>query len=106
MRDDARRTLIATTCPGDRRRAKLAKLILSYGDRIQYSVFIVDAAPRQGATHQRRGSGTHRSGRDSVLFCDLGLLARLDEPTFSYIGRAREVTESDALILSRVLLIR
>ena len=36
---------------------------------------------------------------DSVLFCDLGLLARLDEPTFSYIGRAREVTESDALIL-------
>ncbi len=36
---------------------------------------------------------------DSVLFCDLGLLARLDEPTFSYISRAREVTESDALIL-------
>ena len=36
---------------------------------------------------------------DSVLFCDLGLLTRLDEPTFSYIGRAREVTESDALIL-------
>ena len=44
-------------------------------------------------------SKTKFRNEDSVLFCDLGLLARLDEPTFSYIGRAREVTESDALIL-------
>ena len=78
MRDDARRTLIAYDVPDDRRRARLAKLILSYGDRIQE---LIDP------------------DEDSVLFCDLGLLARLDEPTFSYIGRVREVTESDALIL-------
>ena len=92
MRDDARRTLIAYDVPSDRRRAKLAKLILSYGDRIQYSVFIVDAAPAK----VRR---IKDEVQDSVLFCDLGLLARLDEPTFSYIGRVREVTESEALIL-------
>lgn len=99
MRDDARRTLIAYDVPSDRRRAKLAKLILRYGDRIQYSVFIVDAAPAKVRRIKDEVQELIDPDEDSVLFCDLGLLARLDEPTFSYIGRAREVTESDALIL-------
>lgn len=99
MRDDARRTLIAYDVPDDRRRARLAKLILSYGDRIQYSVFIVDAAPAKVRRIKDEVQELIDPDEDSVLFCDLGLLARLDEPTFSYIGRTREVTESDALIL-------
>mgnify|MGYP002748130839 FL=1 len=41
-RDDTRRTLIAYDIPDDKRRGRIAKLLLTYGDRIQYSVFIVD----------------------------------------------------------------
>lgn len=85
MRDDARRTLIAYDVPSDRRRTKLAKLILSYGDRIQYSVFIVDAAPAKVRRIKDEVQELIDPDEDSVLF--------------SYIGRVREVTESDVLIL-------
>ena len=77
MRDDARRTLIAYDVPSDRRRAKLAKLILSYGDRIQYSVFIVDAAPAKVRRIKDEVQELIDPDEDSVLFCDLGLLARI-----------------------------
>ena len=77
MRDDARRTLIAYDVPDDRRRARLAKLILSYGDRIQYSVFIVDAAPAKVRRIKDEVQELIDPDEDSVLFCDLGLLARL-----------------------------
>ena len=45
MRDDVRRVLVAYDVPSDRRRTRVAKTLLKYGDRIQYSVFVVDAAP-------------------------------------------------------------
>lgn len=45
MRDDVRRVLVAYDVPSDRRRTRVAKKLLQYGDRIQYSVFVVDAAP-------------------------------------------------------------
>ena len=45
MRDDVRRVLVAYDVPSDRRRGRVAKTLLKYGDRIQYSVFVVDSAP-------------------------------------------------------------
>ncbi|WP_297111206.1 CRISPR-associated endonuclease Cas2 [Tessaracoccus sp.] len=44
MRNDAHRYLIAYDIPSDRRRSQLAKILSGYGDRIQYSVFLVDGA--------------------------------------------------------------
>lgn len=43
MRSDTHRYLIAYDIPDDRRRTRVAKKLLEYGDRIQYSVFVIDA---------------------------------------------------------------
>jgi CRISPR-associated protein Cas2 len=43
--DDVRRYLIAYDISDDVRRTKVAKKLESFGDRVQYSVFIVDARP-------------------------------------------------------------
>ena len=40
-----RRTLVAYDIPDDKRRSRVAHLLESYGDRVQFSVFVVDAAP-------------------------------------------------------------
>ena len=90
MRDDARRTLIAYDVPSDRRRAKLAKLILSYGDRIQYSVFIVDAAPakvRRIKDEVQELIDPERTRCSSATWgCWPGLTSR---PSATLAGRAR-----------------
>lgn len=44
----ARRTLIAYDVPDDARRLRMAKAALQYGDRVQYSVFVVALCVRLG----------------------------------------------------------
>lgn len=43
--NDQHRYLVAYDIVDDRRRTKIAKVLESYGDRIQYSVFVVDIKP-------------------------------------------------------------
>jgi CRISPR-associated protein Cas2 len=44
-RDAPRRYLIAYDVADDRRRVRVSTKLLSYGDRVQYSVFVVDGRP-------------------------------------------------------------
>jgi CRISPR-associated protein Cas2 len=44
-RNDVRRFLVAYDIPSDRRRERLAKCLERHGDRVQYSVFVIDASP-------------------------------------------------------------
>ena len=46
-RDRLRRRLIAYDIPDDRRRSRAARVLEGFGDRVQYSVFVVDALPAQ-----------------------------------------------------------
>ena len=39
MRDDVRRVLVAYDVPSDRRRTRVAKTLLKYGDRLSCTVF-------------------------------------------------------------------
>ena len=74
-RDDTRRTLIAYDIPDDKRRGRIAKLLLTYGDRIQYSVFIVDVIPSKLLRLKDEIRQQIEASEDSVLFCDLGRLS-------------------------------
>lgn len=67
-RDDTRRTLIAYDIPDDKRRGRIAKLLLSYGDRIQYSVFIVDVIPSKLLRLKDEIRQQVEASEDSVLF--------------------------------------
>ena len=86
MRDDVRRVLVAYDVPSDRRRTRVAKTLLKYGDRIQYSVFVVDAAPAKLLRMRGELEGVIKADEDSVLLCDVGLLSSVDEQRFSYVA--------------------
>lgn len=67
-RDDTRRTLIAYDIPDDKCRGRIAKLLLTYGDRIQYSVFIVDIIPSKLLRLKDEIGQQVEASEDSVLF--------------------------------------
>lgn len=97
-RDDVRRTLIAYDLPDDRRRTKLAKILEKYGDRLQFSVFVVDISPARLLRLKDEIANVLELSADSVLFCDIGRIADLDDDRFSFLGQSREPTPDEALI--------
>ncbi|WP_199912529.1 MULTISPECIES: CRISPR-associated endonuclease Cas2 [unclassified Actinomyces] len=98
MRDDVRRVLVAYDVPSDRRRSRVAKKLLKYGDRIQYSVFVVDATPAKLLRMRAELDEVIDPDEDSVLLCDVGLLASVDAERFSYIGLTRTITPEGPLV--------
>lgn len=98
MRDAVRRTLVAYDVPSDRRRARIAKKLLTYGDRIQYSVFVVDASPATLLRMRGELEGLIDPDEDSILLCDVGLLRSVDETRFEYVGLTRTITPDGPLI--------
>ncbi|AZA10490.1 CRISPR-associated endonuclease Cas2 [Corynebacterium gerontici] len=97
-RDDARRTLVAYDIPDDRRRTRLSTKLAKYGDRLQYSVFVVDASPAKLLRMKSEIEEVLDLQKDSVLFCDLGRLAELSEARFSFLGQGREVTSDEVFV--------
>lgn len=98
MRDDVRRALVAYDVPSDRRRTRVAKKLLNYGDRIQYSVFVVDAAPAKIIRMRDDLDALIDPEEDSILICDVGLLSSVDDKRFSYVGLTRTITPDGPLI--------
>ncbi|WP_129360237.1 CRISPR-associated endonuclease Cas2 [Rothia uropygioeca] len=97
-RDDARRFLVTYDIPSDKRRARVATELGHYGDRVQYSVFLFDISP---AAMTRLKSGILEminSSEDSVLVCDLGLVKKLSDQTFQYLGIEREDRDDSLMI--------
>lgn len=43
--------LVAYDIPDDRRRARVAKVLLRFGRRVQYSVFLADRGPIEAIAH-------------------------------------------------------
>lgn len=97
--DLARRTLIAYDVPDDRRRLKLSKTLERYGDRVHYSVFVVDCSPAKLVRMCDAVKEVIDAAEDSVLLCDLGPLSSLTDKVFRYIGRDRDVTDGEVVIL-------
>ncbi|BBX73995.1 CRISPR-associated endonuclease Cas2 [Mycobacterium shinjukuense] len=97
-RSDARRFLIAYDIPDDRRRDRLAKRLERHGDRVQYSVFVVDASPARIARLKNEISTIIVTALDSVLLCDLGLVQNVDHGRFAFIGRSRPIMTSGPIV--------
>lgn len=97
-RDDARRTIVCYDISHDRRRSKLAKTLQRYGDRLQYSVFVVDCSPAKLLRLKDEIKNIIDKVEDSVLYCDLGLLSKV-ETRFTYEGKQNDITDNDFLII-------
>jgi CRISPR-associated protein Cas2 len=98
-REDVRRILIAYDITDDSRRARLARLLSEYGDRVQYSVFVVDATPGKLVRLRVQVRKTVDHSCDSLLFCDLGPVGSLSRRQFEFEGCRRPVTDIDSFVV-------
>lgn len=98
-RADAHRYLLAYDVPDDKRRARLAKELQKYGDRVQYSVFVADLSPAYVARLTRAARDIMDTDADSLLICDLGIAKGVTDKRFVYVGRTRPTTDEDSFVL-------
>jgi CRISPR-associated protein Cas2 len=98
-RDDTHRYLIAYDIPDDRRRDRLAKCLQRHGDRIQFSVFVVDASPARLVRLEAEVRSIALLTEDSVLICDLGVSKSVEDTRFRTLGRSRRITPSGSVVL-------
>lgn len=97
--DDVRRYLIAYDVSDDVRRMKVAKKLESYGDRVQFSVFIVDVRPAKLLRLRAQLTDLINEGTDSILFCNLGTLRESRHRSLDVVGRSRTITGHGPAIL-------
>lgn len=97
-RDDVRRSLICYDITDDKRRTRVSNLLSSYGDRIQFSVFVVDISPARLIRLKAKAKEKIDKNEDSILFCDLGRVAELSDMKFSYLGQTRDITDNHVLV--------
>ena len=98
-RDDTHLYLIAYDIPDDRRRDRLAKCLQRHGDRVQYSVFVIDASPARLLRLEAEIHNTALITEDSVLICDLGVSKSVEDNRFRTLGRTRRITPTGSVIL-------
>lgn len=96
---DQRRYLVAYDIASDSRRARVARVLQGYGDRVQYSVFVVDIKPSKLIRLRDAVSGEIDMNLDSVLVCDLGPLEEAQDSRFVFIGLDRPVTDKSGFVL-------
>lgn len=98
-RDAARRYLVAYDVADDRRRLRLSTKLSSYGDRIQFSVFVVDGRPAKLVRLRAALLKLIDHEIDSVVICDLGLVSGDLDRRFDVIGRRRPINDEHILVL-------
>lgn len=101
MKADLRRFYVVSyDIPDDRRRTKIAKILQGYGDRIQYSVFIVIARPANLQRLRAKLKQKIIATEDSIAMFDLGPFNEADpEKHLTYLGRSRETTATDIIVI-------
>lgn len=84
----------------DRRRNKVADLLLSYGDRIQFSVFVVISRPANLARMRTSLKELINPAEDSIAIFDLGVYTNTTrDRLMTFIGQAKPTTPTDVIIL-------
>ena len=95
--DSVHRFIVAYDVRDDLRRTRVAKLLESYGDRAQYSLFLVDLKPARLVKLKTRLRGLLDSD-DSVFVCDLGPLSHGGTHRIEFIGPRRPITGAGPLV--------
>ena len=100
MRSEAaRRYLVAYDISDDPRRGRVARRLQEFGDRVQYSVFVVDVRPARLVRLRTMLEALIDEQADSVLLCDLGPVMSVDHRRFEFLGRSAKITPSGPIVL-------
>lgn len=96
---DQRRYLVAYDIASDHRRARVARVLQGFGDRVQYSVFVVDIKSSKLIRLRDAIIGQIDMNLDSVLVCDLGPLGEARNSRFEFIGLDRPMADGSGFVL-------
>lgn len=96
--DNVHRFIIAYDIVSDQRRSRIAHTLESYGDRIQYSVFLVDAKPAKVIRIRAAVLRHMNLSEDRALICDLGPLSGVQR-MLEFVGRSPKVTTDGPLVI-------
>lgn len=97
--DTVHRFLIAYDISDDHIRNRVAKTLETYGDRIQYSVFLVDAKPAKVVRLRAALRRVMNLDNDCALICDLGPLSYGGRRRMEFLGHPPQYTGDGPLIL-------
>lgn len=92
-----RRYLVAYDIADPKRLRRVCTVMESYGQRLQYSVFICDLSGGEMSSLERDVLEVMDLDEDSVVHIDLGLQASSAPVTF--IGRRRKLPDAGPLIV-------
>lgn len=95
MSEPIRRMLVAYDIVDDQRRDKVADKLSEHGERVQYSVFMVDGRPASFVRLQADLEDLIELEEDAVMFCDLGSKATTADRAVTQIGVVREFIGDD-----------
>ena len=99
MSEPVRRMLVAYDIVEDRRRDRVAVALQEHGERLQYSVFVVDGRPASFVRLKAKLAGLIDTDSDAIMFCDLGPRETAIQRVISHIGvQRRPASDDDALI--------
>lgn len=97
--DKIHRYLVAYDIASDTRRNRIAHTLGSYGDRVQFSVFIIDANPAK-IIRLRTDLRRHMDlSEDHALVCDLGPLTAYPRKAMEFIGDPPPLTSHGPLVI-------
>jgi CRISPR-associated protein Cas2 len=100
MSEAVRRLLVAYDVSDDARRDRVAVMLQGHGDRVQYSVFIVDGRPAEFVRLRAALVRLIDTSVDRVLLCDLGVRDHAARRAMTYLGRPPVLTgDAPALIV-------
>ena len=97
--DSVHRYVIAYDVASDTRRTRVAKTLESYGDRIQFSVFLVAAKPAKMLRLRATIINQLLLSADSVLICDVGTIATSRSRSLDYVGATRPITGTGPMVI-------
>jgi len=88
MSNSARTYLVAYDISEDDIRSQVSSVLQTYGDRVQYSVFLIDTKPAKMIRIRRALVDTIDPRCDSVMICELGD-SDASESHLTWVGKRR-----------------
>lgn len=100
MSERVRRLLVAYDITDDRRRDRVAVILQGYGERVQYSVFLVDGRPADFVRLRSVLAASIDRDQDRVMLRDLGSRDDAARDATTYLGRRPGLTgDAPAIIV-------
>ena len=97
--DSVHRFLVTYNIVSDHRRNCVARTLASYGDRIQYSVLLIDVKPARLIRLRAALERCMDLREDRALICDLGPHGSGTRRMLEYLGRPAVITGQGPLVL-------